>query len=466
MINRILAIVILTACISPGFGQTLKKVTHKFDDKSKEIYTVLKSDRSVKHGNYTIVTKDKTTVVQGKYDNNRKVGHWTYRGKHNAFPNTRGSIEYFEDGNLKWTKDWDPSKLRKVYYSEDNNIDSSVYSNGYLTVTEWYDKDSIRYHKRSEDGRISIQGTLYGSAPNGIWNYKFSGTNTRVSFNNGHRQGFQTAYFENGSVRSHYFINESGNLDGNFVMMFENGDTFLNINFQNGEYHGISRMWHSNGRLCTIAKYDTGRISYKIVYDENGQIVDELKDGNGDIFLYEINFKGDKTIFNAKKPYAKVPVRDGFYEGEYKYLDMDMDTPYIYTPYIYKRGVLYWKDSIYKRTEVTFYRLEERNLFDNSYQFCYEPECEFNSLFKMIGKELRYPFVAMITETQGKVLVEFTILQTGELGNIHVVSKKLGYGLEDEALRVIHLSSPFWLPLTTEGMPINTKFRIPIRFSL
>ncbi len=71
-------IILLAICISfNGYSQELKK-KKKTNEFSKEIYFINKENK-LKHGDYVklnVSTKD--TIIKGHYENDKKIGKWTY----------------------------------------------------------------------------------------------------------------------------------------------------------------------------------------------------------------------------------------------------------------------------------------------------------------------------------------------------------------------------------------------------
>ena len=55
-----------------------------------------------------------------------------------------------------------------------------------------------------------------------------------------------------------------------------------------------------------------------------------------------------------------------------------------------------------------------------------------------IAENLRYPDEALKANIEGRVMVGYDVKDTGEVENVHVL-KSLGYGCDDEALRLIGL---------------------------
>lgn len=87
-----------------------------------------------------------------------------------------------------------------------------------------------------------------------------------------------------------------------------------------------------------------------------------------------------------------------------------------------------------------------------------------DKFYKAIGDALRYPQLAADNNIQGSVLVSFTIEKDGSLTEPSV-TRKLGYGLDEEAIRVLRLSKR-WNPGMQNGKPVRVKYNIPIKFSL
>jgi protein TonB len=84
--------------------------------------------------------------------------------------------------------------------------------------------------------------------------------------------------------------------------------------------------------------------------------------------------------------------------------------------------------------------------------------------YEFISKTLVYPPMATDNNIQGSVLVSFTIEKDGSLTEAKI-DRKLGYGTDEEALRVLRLSKR-WRPGMQNGKPVRVKYNIPIKFSL
>ncbi|TDP03857.1 M56 family metallopeptidase [Flavobacterium sp. 245] len=76
--------------------------------------------------------------------------------------------------------------------------------------------------------------------------------------------------------------------------------------------------------------------------------------------------------------------------------------------------------------------------------------------YKFVGKNFKSP----ADKIEGKIIVEFMIETDGSLSEFQVV-KDLGFGLGDEAIRVLKLS-PKWNPGIQSGQPVRVLYTLPI----
>jgi protein TonB len=93
-----------------------------------------------------------------------------------------------------------------------------------------------------------------------------------------------------------------------------------------------------------------------------------------------------------------------------------------------------------------------------------EPFGGMDAFGKFLGKTLRYPTMASEAGIQGRVVVSFVIERDGSLTNI-VVEKGIGYGCDQEAIRVLKLAKA-WKPGIQNGQPVRVRYMIPISFQL
>ena len=92
-----------------------------------------------------------------------------------------------------------------------------------------------------------------------------------------------------------------------------------------------------------------------------------------------------------------------------------------------------------------------------------EPVGGWAAFYKTLTKNIKYPKPALRTGTKGKVFVEFTINDLGQLSHFKII-KGIGYGCDEEAARVLALTK--WNPGKQRGRPVNVKLVQPIIFDL
>ena len=86
------------------------------------------------------------------------------------------------------------------------------------------------------------------------------------------------------------------------------------------------------------------------------------------------------------------------------------------------------------------------------------------SFYRFLGENIKYPTTAVENNIQGNVFLSFTVEKDGALSNIKI-DRKLGYGTDEEAVRVLGLSKR-WNPGMQNGKPVRVKYNLPIRFAM
>ncbi len=86
------------------------------------------------------------------------------------------------------------------------------------------------------------------------------------------------------------------------------------------------------------------------------------------------------------------------------------------------------------------------------------------ALMKFIKDNLNYPPKAKRNNIQGRIFVNFIIETDGSIIDVQVL-RGIGYGCDEEALRVISLM-PNWKPGIQNGNQIRFSYNLPILFKL
>jgi protein TonB len=102
-----------------------------------------------------------------------------------------------------------------------------------------------------------------------------------------------------------------------------------------------------------------------------------------------------------------------------------------------------------------------------NYEVDSSPEFEggLPALYKFVSSHLRYPEPASDAGKQGTIYVKFVVDENGKIGNL-IVLNNLGYGMDEEALRVVGMIPKFKSPAKIKGVPVKVYYQLPIGFRL
>ena len=81
----------------------------------------------------------------------------------------------------------------------------------------------------------------------------------------------------------------------------------------------------------------------------------------------------------------------------------------------------------------------------------------------MVMSQMRYPSYLAKKKTEGTVQVNFTVLATGGISNVHAVGGAHP-DLAAEAVRVINLAKD-WEPGAFKGRKVDVNFSMPLAFN-
>lgn len=86
------------------------------------------------------------------------------------------------------------------------------------------------------------------------------------------------------------------------------------------------------------------------------------------------------------------------------------------------------------------------------------------ALIKYLSDSIKYPETARVNKIQGRVILQFTIGETGQITDVQVV-RSVSPELDAEAVRVIQ-SMPRWIPGKQRGKTVAVKYTLPVTFRL
>lgn len=91
-----------------------------------------------------------------------------------------------------------------------------------------------------------------------------------------------------------------------------------------------------------------------------------------------------------------------------------------------------------------------------------------NAMLSFIMKNFRYPDEARRFDVEGRVLVSFLVDESGNITEVRPLlpaNRQLGYGLEDEAVRVVKMM-PKWKPGFQRNKAVRVRYTLPINCTL
>ena len=128
------------------------------------------------------------------------------------------------------------------------------------------------------------------------------------------------------------------------------------------------------------------------------------------------------------------------------------DTPLQVDIYDYREEV---KEEVIEEETVDFVRVEKKPTFNGE---------DANTFSRWVAQNLVYPEIAKENGVQGRVILQFTILRDGSLGNIKVL-RGIDSALEKEAVRVVS-QSPKWEPGRQRDRAVKVTYTFPVIFQL
>ncbi len=87
------------------------------------------------------------------------------------------------------------------------------------------------------------------------------------------------------------------------------------------------------------------------------------------------------------------------------------------------------------------------------------------ALSKFVETTISYPQDAIDQNTEGTVNVSFVVDEKGKVTNPVIAGKKIGSGLDEEAIKVVQ-QMPEWKPGVVKGKAVKTRLSLPVTFKL
>lgn len=237
-------------------------------------------------------------------------------------------------------------------------------------------------------------------------------------------------------------LEDGAHMVGDFYVSNDQLEMAVPATKSNGDYRfeGSCKSFHENGKLKEEGMYKANeQVGTWKAYHENGQISEErLYQGDKMLYTQCWDDAGTPLLTNGTGTFKRKSMLPA--NGQYDYLDV-LNSEVI--AFFNIKG----NDSIYTV-------VEETTTYKGG----------MPSLYKFIGKTLRYPADARRYGIEGKVFVEFVVDKNGGVRDARCL-KGIGGGCDEEAVRVIN-ETKHWTPGRVKGKVVMQKMVLPIGFKL
>ena len=88
------------------------------------------------------------------------------------------------------------------------------------------------------------------------------------------------------------------------------------------------------------------------------------------------------------------------------------------------------------------------------------------ALYTFIANNIQYPPLALENNIQGTIQIQFVVSKEGNVRDVKATGSRKGYGLEEEAIRIVKLTNGNWTPAKQRDKPVDMIYRLPVKFVL
>jgi len=149
-------------------------------------------------------------------------------------------------------------------------------------------------------------------------------------------------------------------------------------------------------------------------------------------------------------------VKDSIWE--YYSREGELEQKYDYTHHVLvyddnKKAPLPGNSMIIKGTDTVLVKLDRDPIFIGG----------VTQLFSLLSEKIRMPGEAVDAGISGTVYISFVVDSSGKVTH-QKIKKGIGYGCEEEALRVVKEYLTDWIPATVHGTPVSVVYTMPLKF--
>lgn len=232
-----------------------------------------------------------------------------------------------------------------------------------------------------------------------------------------------------------------------------------------GSYIGEKTSYYKNGNKQDITYYNNGRPTGKALsYYESGNLKEEGEyTGNFEIAgkLYKLNQYWDEnnnhliidgngfySCGNSIEYIETGKYKDGFKDGIFEGKDLIKNTSFTekYENGKFISGTRTFADN----TKSEYFEMEAKPF----------PKKGMQDFYNFIGKNFKYTKESIKNNIQGKIYIRFVIDKDGKITE-PIVIKGLGYGLDEEAIRVLSRYEN-WNPGVQKGVKVRCSYSLPL----
>lgn len=287
----------------------------KLDGEFKNYYPdgVLKEDKKFLKGElvgqYTLYHGNGQISLQGMYDEkSKRTGVWKEYYSNGKLKNEYTYLNGEKQGNgIEYT--FEGVKHYEYTYSGGNYHAIKFYNREGNIIGDFKeDKGVLKYTFTSINGIRLYEGGMKDGSPDGLWTNFFTtnaGISKTVSFKNGVEEGEQVTYYAEGVIKSRYqfkngletgrsinyyedgeniktlYCCTEGDICGNLIGYFPNGNKRSVVYYLNGELNGPFRSYDLMERVHNIDNYENGDFVSACSYDSTSKPMNVLKSTDG-----------------------------------------------------------------------------------------------------------------------------------------------------------------------------------------
>lgn len=227
---------------------------------------------------------------------------------------------------------------------------------------------------------------------------------------------------------------------GLFKSYYPNGNIDFYFTYRNDSLVGPSKKWYENGAIKEIGYYSLVNTiptkKYQLTSYWNIDGIQTVVNGNG-------NYSESNDVHEESGSYLN-SYKNGIWKGKFLKKEFTYEE-------IYENGELIKGTSYINGEKINYTSLEVKP----------EPKKGVEHFYNYIAKNFEPTRAAEKAKIKGSIILQFTVTKDGDITSIKV-KKSMGYGLDEEAIRVLE-SYPKWKPGLQRGIPVNCSYLIPIK---